>query len=232
MPASKLIDNQVRVETPEGIDFVQAAAGPVPRILAYLIDFGWRCLVYMVIGILSAFIGGLGSGVFLILTFLLEWFYPVFFEVLRKGQTPGKKAMGLRVVNTDFTPIGWGASIVRNLLRAADFFPAFYATGMISMTLTGRFQRLGDLAAGSLVIYQEAERPLKVDPEIKPLMPPVALTREERQGIVDLTLRSGSISDSRQEELADLLTPVTGESGSAGLSRLKGIGVWLLGGKK
>ena len=140
--------------------------------------------------------------------------------------------MGLRVVNSDFTPIGWGASIVRNLLRAADFFPAFYATGLISMTLTAHFQRLGDLAAGSLVIYQEVDRPVSVDPDIKAVMPPVPLTRDERQGIVDLTLRSRSISDSRQQELADLLSPVTGESGSAGLGKLKGIGVWLLGGNR
>lgn len=232
MPAFKLIDNHCEVETPEGIDFVQAVAGPVPRILAYLIDFGWRALIYMLIGIVSPFIGGLGTGVFLILTFLLEWFYPVFFEVFRQGQTPGKRAMGLRVVNSDFTPIGWGGSVVRNLLRAADFFPAFYVTGLVSMFLSGRFQRLGDLAAGSLVVYREPEQKVVPDSEIIPLMPPVPLTRNERQGIVSLTLRSGSISESRQVELADLLAPVTGDQGASGLQKLKGMGAWLLGGKQ
>lgn len=73
-----LLDTRYRVETPEGIDFSAAIAGPVPRLLAYCIDFGWRCLVYLLIGLASAFSGDVGTGLFLISAFLLEWFYPVF----------------------------------------------------------------------------------------------------------------------------------------------------------
>jgi len=231
MQTSRLLDNHCSVETPEGIDFVQTMAGPVPRILAYLIDFGWRGLVYVVLAVIAEFLGGLGTGLFLIFTFLLEWFYPVFFEVFKGGQTPGKKSMGLRVVNEDFTPIGWSASVIRNLLRAADFLPLFYVAGLVSMVLTGRFQRLGDLAAGSLVVYVDSQPSFKIDDTIKPIMPQQALTREERQGIISLTVRSGSISQSRQEELAGLLAPLTGEHGGASLKRLKGMGAWLLGRK-
>ncbi|MBA4503354.1 RDD family protein [Marinobacterium marinum] len=231
MCASKLLDNHCSVETPEGIEFVQAMAGPVPRILAYLIDLAWRGLVYAGLGMMLPLMGGLGMGLFLILTFLLEWFYPVFFEVFRHGQTPGKKALGLKVVNEDFTPIGWGASVVRNLLRAADFLPLFYVAGIVSMVVSGRFQRLGDLAAGSLVVHVDKQPKVVVDESIKPIMPRQVLSRAERQGIIGLTERSMSISQPRQEELAQLLEPVTGVSGAAGLEHLKGVGAWLLGRK-
>lgn len=229
----ELIDNQCCVETPEGIDFVQSAAGPVPRILAYLIDLGWRLLVYLVLSIATAFIGGLGTGFLLIVTFLLEWFYPVYFEVYRHGQTPGKRAMQLRVVNTDFTPITFASSLIRNLLRWADFLPLFYLAGLLSMVLSSRFQRLGDLAAGTLVIYQDqAPRRARVpDGELHPLAPMVPLTREERQGITLLVLRADQVSESRQVELANWLAPITGDYGEAGLSKLKRIGYWLLGAK-
>lgn len=225
------IDNLCNVETPEGIDFVQSVAGPMPRILAYLIDLGWRLLVYLALSILTAFIGGLGTGFLLIVTFLLEWFYPVYFEVYRQGQTPGKRAMQLRVVNTDFTPVTFASSLIRNLLRWADFLPLFYLGGLLSMVLSSRFQRLGDLAAGTLVVYrdQDKRRALISECDIQPAAPSVLLTRDERQGIVSLVLRGEAISQSRQVELADLLEPVTGSRGEAGLGKLRRIGHWLLG---
>ncbi|ODC05121.1 hypothetical protein BFW38_02005 [Terasakiispira papahanaumokuakeensis] len=230
---SEFIDNQCCVETPEGIDFVQSAAGPVPRILAYLIDLGWRLLVYLVLSIATAFIGGLGTGFLLIVTFLLEWFYPVYFEVYRQGQTPGKRVMQLCVVNTDFTPITFAPSLIRNLLRWADFLPLFYLAGLLSMVLSDRFQRLGDLAAGTLVIYrdQALRQARMVDEPIQPLAPAVPLTRDERQGIALLMQRADQVSESRQVELANWLEPITGDRGEAGLRKLKRIGYWLLGAK-
>ncbi len=231
MQASRLLDNHCSVETPEGIDFSQAVAGPIVRILAFLIDLGWRLLAYALFAVVAQFMGGFGMGLFLILTFLLEWFYPVFFEVCRRGQTPGKKMMGLRVVNEDLTPVGWGGSVIRNLLRAADFFPLFYVSGLISMALTRRFQRLGDLAAGTLVVHVDSRQAPRLDERIQPLMPPQALSRAERQGIISLTVRSRTISEPRQQELAKLLAPVIGSEGDAGLERLKGMGAWLLGRK-
>ena len=79
------------VETPEGIDLNAVLAGPVSRILAYLTDISIRSMVLMVLFPLSLLIGKAGMGIFLLITFLLEWFYPVIFEVYFKGQTPGKK---------------------------------------------------------------------------------------------------------------------------------------------
>lgn len=91
---SKRLNNRNSVETPEGIEFTSSVAGPLPRTLAYCIDFSWRLLVYLALGIFMIFAGDVGMGFFLVIAFLLEWFYPVFFEVFKNGQTPGKKIDG------------------------------------------------------------------------------------------------------------------------------------------
>ena len=122
--------------------------GPVPRSLAYLIDLGLRAVVLIVVSMVLGFAGAGGVGIILVLSFLLEWFYPVVFEVYRNGQTPGKKYLGLMAVNDDLTPVNWSTSTVRNLLRAVDFFPFAYLGGFACMVLSSRFQRMGDLAAG------------------------------------------------------------------------------------
>ena len=121
MPSS--IDTVYDVETPEAIDLTANLAGPLARTLAYSIDLCIRTGVSTVAIIILAFMNEAGWGVFLIVSFLLEWFYPVLFEVLRQGQTPGKKWLGLAVVNDDLTPITWSSSIIRNLLRAVDILP-------------------------------------------------------------------------------------------------------------
>lgn len=229
MSHSELLDTSNSVETPEGIEFTSVIAGPVPRILAYLIDFGWRCLFYIVLAITTAFIGEVGVGFFLVLTFLMEWFYPVFFEVFRNGQTPGKKNMNLKVVNDDLTPVNGSSSFIRNLLRSADFMPSLYLFGIISMVLSKKFQRLGDMAAGTIVIYVNEEKHSKTDSSIQALPPEMPLTTEERKAITNFTNRSDVISESRQIELTDLLEPVTGVKGMEGLSRIKAISAWLLG---
>ena len=149
------LDTIYLVETPEGIDLQAELAGPIVRSLAYAIDLTIRAFALGIISIVLAFAGNIGIGIILLISFILEWFYPVFFEIYNNGQTIGKKMMGLTVVNDDLTAINWGSSLIRNLLRFADFFPFAYLCGFISMILTNKFQRLGDLAAGSLVIYKQ-----------------------------------------------------------------------------
>lgn len=87
--------------------------------------------------------------------FLLEWFYPIIFEVYRQGQTPGKKVMAIKVLQDNGIPVGWPTSLIRNLLRAVDFLPMMYGFGVVSMLIARNFRRLGDLAAGTLVVYVE-----------------------------------------------------------------------------
>jgi len=228
MPQSAM-DTMYRVETPEGIDLEVQLAGPVPRVLAYSIDLLIRSVLIGIFSAVLLFLGKMGAGLFLVVSFLMEWFYPVFYEVYREGQTPGKRRMRLAAVNDDLTPITWDASMTRNLLRAADFLPFGYLLGLISICVGKNFQRLGDLAAGTIVIHQPAVQRINKLPEVSPVMPPVNLTMEDQIAIVGFTQRHQQLTKARQEELAEILQPVTHREPKAAVSYLQGIGAWLLG---
>jgi uncharacterized RDD family membrane protein YckC len=152
--ADLLLDTRQSLETPEGALLPLTPAGFGVRILAQTLDILIRFGISLVFVMIFSLLGRMGTGIALILTFLLEWFYPVFFEVTRNGRTPGKKWMGIRVVNDDGTPITFGPSLIRNLLRIVDFLPMMYLTGIIASLCNRQFKRLGDLAAGSMVIYE------------------------------------------------------------------------------
>lgn len=231
MSSFQQLDTRCTVETPEGIAFDSSVAGPVPRVLAYFIDLCWRTLIIVLVGVLTTIFGKLGAGFFLISTFFLEWFYPVYFEIFRDGQTPGKKRYGLRVVNDNFTPVTWGNSCIRNLLRSADFLPFCYIFGLISMAVSGKFQRLGDMAAGTLVVYVSKEDQQNRPDTVGAKPPSVSLTAEEQHSFSSFILRSEVISESRQLELANILQPVLKKDGPEALQELKSIGAWLLGKK-
>ena len=96
-------------------------------------------------------------GLLIVLGLCLLFAYDVLFEVLGSGRTPGKRWSGLRVVLDGGRPIGLGASAVRNILRVIDILPGVYGAGLLSVAFTRRNQRLGDLAAGSLVVRERRE---------------------------------------------------------------------------
>nr|GFD53798.1 hypothetical protein [Tanacetum cinerariifolium] len=81
--------------------------------------------------------------------------------------------MGLRVVHDDGTPVGWSASLLRNLLRFVDMLPFGYSVGAFACLQHPLFKRLGDLAAGTLVIYRDAPTPRPTLPDAPPVMPPL-----------------------------------------------------------
>lgn len=223
------MDTSYFVETPEGIDLQAELAGPAPRVLAYTIDFLIRMVVISIISMVAAFLGGFGVGIVLISSFLLEWFYPVFFEVMQQGQTPGKKRMRIAVVNEDLTPVRSEASIIRNLLRAADFLPFFYLIGLTSMCLSGRFQRLGDLAASTLVMHRPPAKENLELPEALPVTPPTGINEEEQLAMIAFSRRYRELSQARQQELANILQPMTGKEGDQAVEQLRGMGNWLAG---
>lgn len=225
-----MLDTAREVPTPEGIELSLRLAGPVSRALAWLIDFILRLVVFGAVSIGLGIFGKLGVALALILWFGLEWLYPTVFEVWRAGATPGKRSLGLVVLHDEGTPVRLSASLTRNLLRAVDFFPFFYGVGLSAMLLSRDFKRLGDLAAGTVVVYREPSARHAAVPEAPPAPPPVPLTLGEQRAVLDFAARSGTLTTERADELAALAPRLTGtEDGALARARLLSIANFLIG---
>lgn len=226
-----MLDTRYRVEIPGGINLEAQVVGPIPRFFAFAIDLVIRGIVIFVLSLLSIPFGsfGLGGGFFLIFLFIIEWLYPVLFEVCMRGQTPGKRLLGISVINDDLSPVTLGTSMVRNLLRTVDFLPIFYLAGLICMLSNRRFQRLGDMAAGTLVISVPESAKPAVMKDIPPLAPATSLLRSEQSSIIDFLQRSQQLSEPRQQELASILVGITHQKTDNGVEKLQRIGAWFLG---
>ncbi|MBI3562558.1 MAG: RDD family protein [Gammaproteobacteria bacterium] len=224
-----MLDTHRDIETPEGVELQLRPAGPIARAIAWFIDGCLRIGINMLAALVLQFLGKFGMGVLLIFMFLLEWFYPVLFEIYWHGETPGKRWLGLRVLNDNGTPIGWGASLIRNLLRSVDFLPLFNGFGLICMLLNRDFKRLGDLAAGSIVVYKDSLQHTSLVPNLPAYTPPVALRLEEQRAIINFAERAQRLTDVRAAELADIVEPITGARGFAGIQRLYAMANWFLG---
>ena len=226
------LDTIVLIETPEGIDLQAETVNVIPRTLAYSLDFLLRFIVIFTLFIILSFFDEGGLGIVLIFFFILEWFYPVYFEVFRNGQTIGKKAMKIRVVNNDLTPIRFGASLTRNLLRAADFLPFCYVIGIATTVLSSKSQRLGDLAAGTLVVYASEEKDdiASLD-AVKAIAPAEQIPADVQASFIALSLNRGNLSQARQNEIAEILRPKISDQYPDALTYIRGVGKWLLGGQ-
>jgi uncharacterized RDD family membrane protein YckC len=225
-----LLDTARRIATPEGIELALRLAGPVPRALAWALDFALRVAILALAGMVLGALGGFGTGVFLLAWFFLEWLFPAWCEVNWGGATPGKKALRLVVLHDDGTPVRWPAALARNLLRAIDFLPLFYCIGLVAMIMNREFKRLGDLAAGTIVVYAEAKPRGLAIPPAPPLAPPVALTLGEQRAILDYAERSGGLTEERAEELALIARPLVGRlDGRGAVERLIRIANFLVG---
>ena len=205
-----MLDTLRSVPTPEGFELTLRLAGPVPRSLAFVIDLMIRAGVYFVIALVLSQLKSTGFGMLMILAFLLEWFYPVVFEVWRNGATPGKRAFGLAVLNDNGTPVTFGASITRNVLRAVDFLPFLYAFGLVTMLLNRDFKRLGDLAAGTIVVYRDQPAVRGALPQARLVVPAVPLTLAEKRAVLDFAERYATLTEERANELAEHAVPLVG----------------------
>ena len=221
-----LLDTRIHIATPEGVELGLPLAGVGARSLAWLIDGLIKFVSMSVMSIALPFLGDLGSGLYLIGMFLLLWFYNVGFEVLRNGATPGKKALGLCVVHADGTPVGWNASVIRNLVRFVDMLPGCYAFGCVAVLLSKHFQRLGDLAAGTVVVFADDSVSAARVTDSKPLPVLVPLSLDEQQAILSFAERAPGLNAERAEELAGLLRPVFADINA---ERLQGHANWLAG---
>ena len=181
----------LRVETPENVVLTYHLAGPALRSVAYLLDFVIRLLIMVVASfvmvVVMPFLPGLALGSLLLLMFLLEWGYMIGFEYAWQGRTPGKRMLGLRVIQENGQPLAWWGSTLRNLLRVADTLPLMflfaedlgpfcllpiYGPGLVAMACSPKLQRLGDLAARTVVIQEhrgELPREPVIFEKIEPL---------------------------------------------------------------
>lgn len=203
-----MIDERQGLFTPEGVELTLTLAGPVPRGVAFLLDLLIRVGVYIVAAMLfGLLLSSVAGGLMLITVFLLEWFYPVLFEMLNNGQTPGKSAMKIAVTHTDGTPVTLNGSLIRNLLRTADMFPSFYLAGIVCMLCNKRFQRLGDLAADTVVIHTGHELLSQARVTIAPQLPDWPVTLDDQRTLVSFLQRGEKLSQPRRQELASLAYP-------------------------
>lgn len=159
------LDTTVEIVTPENIAFRYRVAGPFLRLPAFAIDvlievflgFGAMLAAVFVFG--YAGLPGLGVGLTFAFWFLLFWFYGGLFETFWNGQTPGKRIMQIRVISLDGQPVNALQAILRNVLRVLDAQPvSLFQVGLWSAGMTDRFQRLGDLASGTMVVVEERRR--------------------------------------------------------------------------
>lgn len=225
-----MLDTLRAIPTPEGIELTLKVAGPIPRARAWMIDCFIRLVVVIALQLVLSALGKVGIGVFALMWFSLEWLYPVLFEVLWQGTTPGKRMCNLRVLHENGTPVGWRASIARNLIRAVDFLPFFYGFGMIAMLLNRDFKRLGDLAAGTIVVHTGQARKSRGVPKAEPLPTSLALALPEQRAIIDFAERRATWSDERAEELALHAAPlIQGARDGEAAERLVRVANFLVG---
>lgn len=196
-----------RVVTSERVAVTYRLAGLGSRFLAWLVDAGLIAL-FGLMGVATAAVldigrEGLGTALALLWIFALQWGYFLAFEWLWTGQTPGKRVVGIRVIQDKGMAVSFVQAAVRNFVRVVDALPAFYALGFAAAAVSRHHRRLGDLAAGTLVVQvQGRARPVQPLPDMggeaaEPAGPLEAaararlarLDREQRQAILDLCLR-------------------------------------------
>jgi uncharacterized RDD family membrane protein YckC len=220
-------DDQYVLETPENIEVEFQLAGLGSRFCAMLIDTLWIALMVFLLFLLLVLFGlgsfewgGPGSrhwvgwfvaSLWAIATVLVFDGYFIFFELMMRGQTPGKKSMKIRAIRDDGTPIGGNEVLVRNLLRIVDFLPSFYALGAIVMFFNPLCKRLGDLAAGTIIV-KEGRLDYRAHADKKYELSPVAigqvnaeLTPEERRVLVGFLRRRQELLPAARSQLAERL---------------------------
>ena len=223
------LDTYREVVTPEGVALHLPVAGPLPRALAWALDAGIRMAVLLLASIALGLAGAAGMGVYLTLLFVLMWGYPMLFEVLFDGRSPGKRALGLQVVAADGAPVGWLASFTRNLLRTIDMLPIFYVAGFVSCLADPGARRIGDRVAGTLVIHRLPEGISHAAVQVPPQPPRVPLQPAEQAAVVAFAERAPQLGDARRDELAELASPLVAATGTRAAMRLYAIASWLLG---
>lgn len=159
------LEDAITISTPEGVELRMVLAGAGSRFIEGTLDLLLQIilLVLATVALGTLVGGGLGIALLAMAAFAIFFLYHVLFEVLGSGRTPGKRLTHLRVVRESGAPVDLPASAIRTLLRLIDFLPTVYLIGLTAIVATRRNQRLGDLAADTLVI-REVRAPSPVTP--------------------------------------------------------------------
>jgi uncharacterized RDD family membrane protein YckC len=240
------MDRNIDVRTPESIEFTYALAGLGSRFLAWAFDFLLQILVAIAIflGIIWAGSRIAGSSIraaaaagasekiaeaiviaiIVGVVFALFFGYFIAFEAFWNGQTPGKKLLGIRVVRDGGYPVDFGASLVRNLIRVAEFLLTGYALSAISATVSPENKRLGDIAAGTIVV-RDARLKLPSLDALRGTSDPVYgatafLSGDERALVKRFLERRDELNAVKRQELAQQLASRVRSRVPADLQRL------------
>lgn len=218
---------RVTIETPEQVGFSVELADLGSRFLAIALDTLIQGM--LIVSVLAA--GGIGylviraneevlaegartvllsvlAALGLLAGFLIVWGYHIGFETWMRGQSPGKRVVGLRVVKDSGAPVGFFDALIRNLLRMVDLLPANYAVGVISIFATRTHKRLGDLAAGTLVVREPRVR--------APFDPGCPLGPSRQRLLADFLARSGELAPEARDRIAVRLAERLGVGAEGG----------------
>jgi len=218
------LDQVIDVETPEQVVFTYTVAGVGSRAAAALIDYGLMIgsvlvLILAYLFLIPSFLhapaasglirraGGWATAVLILMSFAAQWGYFVLFEALADGQSPGKRWLGLRVVQDGGYSISFGASAVRNVMRALDGQPAIlYIVGLIAVAVSKTGKRLGDQLAGTLVVRERLLRvPAAPVAEVEPPVTSLttSLTDEELELLERFLERVDGLDAAHRDALSD-----------------------------
>jgi uncharacterized RDD family membrane protein YckC len=215
-----IFDPSLKALTPEGIEFVLFPAGLPVRTIAYVIDKIIQWLILLVIQLLFVFLLRDITGIWLtlILIFMVDWFYHVICELAFRGQSPGKRFMGIRVIKSDGSPVDPASSFLRNLLRFADTFFFLFHIAFISIAASHGFRRIGDWAGNTLVVYSSMAKntsrsslSLLADSRLlekfEPVSPARLLSGDEKQAVLNFARRYPLLGEARANEIANIYAP-------------------------
>lgn len=223
-------EDTTKVDSPEGVQLELTLAGLGTRMIAQMLD--WLIKLGVALGLLLLLMPSrLGSTLLLVSVTLVSFFgYELFFETIWSGRTPGKRASRVRVVMADGSPVTFTAALVRSLLRIVDFLPTLYGLGAIMVFVTSKNQRLGDLAAGTIVVREpkavEAGLTTMLDHVSVPAgFDATAITQEQLAVARSYLLRRSTLSPDVADRLAkqiatDLRTVVMDPTGELADQRL------------
>ncbi len=216
------MDRTLEVRTPESIAFHYELAGLGSRFLALMIDQAIQIVTLVAIfgGILLAGSRAIARGappvadklamsiavaILIVIVFMVLFGYFIVFEAVWNGQTPGKKLLGLRVVRDGGYPIDFGASLIRNLIRIGEWIFGYYIIAAISALISPENKRVGDLAAGTIVVRDErlaAPSSFAREREQPQYVATAYLNGEERALIERFIERRDALSEDRRAEIA------------------------------